>query len=73
MWTHLKAHSAKLDQVFQPLYDKAEEFDRPWSIAELKLSKDDIKWLLTWLENLTSESMEYDNKYVKLVKHGDNV
>ncbi|MFQ5330396.1 MAG: hypothetical protein ACE5D4_10465, partial [Thermodesulfobacteriota bacterium] len=58
MWTHLELHSAKLEQVFKPLCDKAAEFDRAWSIAELRLPENDIIWLRSWLGGLTPESIK---------------
>ena len=58
MWTHLESHSVKLEQVFEPLLIKTVQFDRSWSIAELRLTKDEIDWLLSWFSYLTPESME---------------
>lgn len=58
MWTHLEPHSAKLEQVFEPIRTKAIQFDRPWSIAELRLTKDETDWLLSWFSHLTPESIE---------------
>ena len=56
MWTHLEPPSAKLEQVFKPMFAKAMQFDRVWSIADLRLSDDDVKWLRSWFGCLTQES-----------------
>lgn len=58
MWMQLEPHSAKLEQVFQPLHERASEFKRMWSIAELRLAQEDVTWLRSWFESLTPESPE---------------
>ena len=57
MWTHLEPRSAGLQQVFEPLYISATQYDRIWSIAELKLAKDEIEWLRSWFSRLTLASI----------------
>ena len=73
MWTHLEPHSAKLEQVFEPLRTKAVQFDRPWSIAELRLAKDEIDWLRCWFSYLTPESIEIWFKSVSPQKIGSEM
>ena len=68
MWGHLESTSAKLEEVFEPLHKKAMEYNRPWSIAELALSGDDIKWLRTWFDALKPSSTENWIKSVMLTK-----
>ncbi len=69
MWTHLEPHSAKLDQVFEPLRAKAAHAERPWSIAELRLPEDEVGWLRSWFGCLTPESAENWIKSVMLAKY----
>ena len=72
MWTHLEPHSAKLEQVFRPLCAKAVEFGRMWSIAELKLSEEEVAWLRCWFDCLTPESTEsWFNFVLPLKVEGD--
>ena len=73
MWTHLELHSAKLEQVFEPFRAKALQFDRPWSIAELGLAKDEVDWLLRWFSHLTPESIEIWFKSVSPQKIGSEM
>ena len=73
MWTHLELHSVKLEQVFEPFCAKALQFDRPWSIAELELAKDEVDWLLRWFSHLTPESMEIWFKSVSPQKIGSEM
>jgi len=72
MWTHLEPHSAKLEQVFEPLHAKAAQYDHAWSIAELRLSEDDVTWLRSWFGCLTPESTENWTKSVMLAKYEDD-
>lgn len=48
MWTHLDLASALLIDVFSPLVDCAKNYDRPWSIAELRIPNEDVSWLRSW-------------------------
>jgi len=57
MWTDLEPRSAGLQQVFEPLYISATQYDRMWSIAELKLAKDEVEWLRSWFSHLTLTSI----------------
>ena len=68
MWTHLEPHSAKLEQVFEPLRVRAVQFDQMWSIAELRLPEDEVEWLRCWFGCLTPESTENWVKSVLLPK-----
>ena len=68
MWTHLEPDSAKLEQVFEPLCARAVEFSRVWSIAELKLSEDEVAWLRRWFDCLTPETTESWFKFVLPLK-----
>lgn len=58
MWTHLDSRSAQLEQVFEPLNERAARFKVAWSIAELVLSKEDIEWLRSWFQNFASENSD---------------
>lgn len=58
MWTFLDPRSAKLEEVFKPLHDKAIEFGRLWSIAEIKITEDDISWLRSWFSHIASRSTD---------------
>lgn len=53
MWTNLEIDNATIEDIFQPINDKAKEYERPWSIAELLLTEDDIRWLKAWFRCLT--------------------
>ena len=68
MWTGLESRSANLEQVFNPLHAKAMEYDRAWSIAELKLTKDDVEWLKCWFNYLTPESTENWSNFMMQVR-----
>jgi len=52
MWHHLRLESADIDSIFAPLAQRGAEFNRPWSIAELQLSEEDLDWLAHWLVKL---------------------
>jgi hypothetical protein len=52
MWEHLSPSNANLESVYEPLQKKADQFDRLWSIAELRLTSDDIHWLEAWFSLL---------------------
>ncbi|OGD18063.1 MAG: hypothetical protein A2W03_14415 [Candidatus Aminicenantes bacterium RBG_16_63_16] len=52
MWNHLRPEAAAIDEVFAPLAEKATAFNGPWSVAELKLSDEDIEWLSDWFVTL---------------------
>jgi len=73
MWTHLEPHSAKLEQVFEPLHTKAAQYDHAWSIAELRLSENDVKWLRSWFGCLTPERVENWIKSATFAKHEDGI
>jgi hypothetical protein len=73
MWTHLEPHSAKLEQVFEPFHAKAAQYDHAWSIAELRLSENDVKWLRSWFGCLTPESTENWTKSVMFAKYESDV
>lgn len=73
MWTHLEPHSAKLEQVFEPLRAKAAQYGHAWSIAELKLSEDDVTWLRSWFGCLTPEITENWTKSAMLAKYESDV
>ncbi|MFA5156986.1 MAG: hypothetical protein WC532_06305 [Candidatus Omnitrophota bacterium] len=67
MWTHLEFHLANLEQVFEPLRIKAEQYDRAWSIAELRLADDDVKWLQSWFSCWSPQSTEkWDSNYRRM-------
>ena len=53
MWTHLEPNSARIHGVFVPLHAGAKQYDRAWSIAELRLARDDVDWLRSWLKHLS--------------------
>ncbi|MCK4394926.1 hypothetical protein KAX17_18670, partial [Candidatus Bipolaricaulota bacterium] len=72
MWTHLEPHSAKLEQVFEPLHAKAAQYDHAWSIAELRLSEDDVTWLRSWFGCLTPERTGNWINSVMLAKYEDD-
>lgn len=52
MWDDLDPESADIYSVYSPLAQKSSEFKRPWSVAELKLSQEDIDWLTRWFIEL---------------------
>jgi hypothetical protein len=58
MWEQLDAKTASLKSVYEPLLNRAEQFSRPWSIAEARLSPNDIEWLRTWFAYLRPEIVE---------------
>lgn len=68
MWTHFNPCSAKLEQVFELLRAKVTQYDRAWSIAELRLAEDDVKWLRSWFRYLTPEITE---NWIKPVMHAE--
>ncbi len=71
MWTHLEIEKATIENIFNPLHDKAKEYDRQWSIAELLLTVDDIKWLRAWFRCLTPDNTQNWVKSVMLTKLED--
>ena len=46
--------STTIEQAYSPLLSKA-NFDRHWSIAELKLDKKDLQWLEDWFSQVTPD------------------
>lgn len=68
MWSHLEPHSAKLETVFEPLQERAVEFDRPWSIAELRLPDREVTWLRDWFRSLTPGNTQNWIQSVMLAK-----
>ena len=68
MWTNLKPNVATLEQIYKPLSEIAAEFNRPWSLAELRLNKDDLDFLRSWFGYLTPKSVENWFKTVMLSK-----
>lgn len=71
MWTHLEIEKATIENVFEPLHDKAKEYEHPWSIAELLLKESDIEWLRAWFRCLTNNSTQNWVKSVMLTKLED--
>lgn len=72
MWTHLHPQKTTLEEVYKPLHTRSEEFGRLWSVAELRLSDNDLEWLRSWIGNLTPESTENWIKTVLLTKYEGN-
>lgn len=68
MWTDLDPESAKLEEVFGRLHKRATVFERPWSIAELRLDDGSVDWLRSWFRNLTPNRTEEWIKSVVLSK-----
>jgi len=58
MWENLDPSSASLASAFKPLLYQANQFGRPWSIAELRLSAVDIQWLHTWLAHVNAKDSQ---------------
>ena len=58
LWAKLNPRTASLSRIFSPLWNAAEGYDRPWSIAELCLSGDDVDWLLSWLQSAPTSKVE---------------
>lgn len=58
MWERLDPHSTDLEQAFAPLHREAVQRDHPWSIAELRLSEDDTRWLREWFACLIPMKVE---------------
>ncbi|GMW00917.1 MAG: hypothetical protein AMXMBFR84_20540 [Candidatus Hydrogenedentota bacterium] len=54
MWDGLDPRTTTLEQAFEPLYSRAQEFNAKWSIAELRLKEADIKWLQEWFVSLST-------------------
>lgn len=52
LWERFQVAETKLSEVFESLLPEIQKFDRPWSVAELCLSKEDIQWLKAWFANL---------------------
>lgn len=71
MWYDRKPESATLEEVFWPLHAKATGFERPWSIAELRLTDQDVQWLRSWFTHLTPESTDNWIKSVTLSRFSD--
>jgi carbamoylphosphate synthase large subunit len=55
MWEQLDPKTANLQSIYELLLNKAEQYDHRWSIAELKLSPDDILWLKSWFADINPE------------------
>lgn len=70
MWKQLNPKTASLESVYEPLLCKANQLDRPWSIAEVRLSANDIQWLRTWFAYLKPESVENWVKSILMVRLG---
>ncbi len=51
MWDRLPLE-ADIEQVFNGLQDKAVEFARPWSGAELQLTEAEVQWFRDWFRNV---------------------
>jgi hypothetical protein len=70
MWKQLNPKTASLESVYEPLLYKANQLDRPWSIAEVRLSANDIQWLRTWFTHLKPESVENWARSILMVRLG---
>jgi len=55
MWEQLDPKTANLQSLYEPLLNKASQAVHPWSIAEMKLSSNDIQWLKTWFADINPE------------------
>lgn len=71
MWTQLEIEKATIENIFKPLHDRAKEYERPWSIAELSLTKNEINWLRAWFRCLTPNNTQNWVKSVMLTKLED--
>lgn len=58
MWENLDPRSTKLEEAFGPLQREAARRDHPWSIAELRLTEDDTRWLREWFARLLPKEAE---------------
>jgi hypothetical protein len=56
MWGNLSPDKADIGAVYAPLAQKAAEFGRAWSAAELQLSEDDLDWLGCWFAALPADA-----------------
>lgn len=57
LWASMDVESVTLLQVFKPMRTRARRFERPWSIAELRLSEEDVTWLRRWFQGLSEKSV----------------
>lgn len=71
MWNHLQIDKATIEEIYKPLYGRAKEFDYPWSIAELSLTKHDIEWLKSWFKYLTPDNTRNWIQTILLTKLDD--
>ena len=55
MWVSLNPQETSVEQVFEPLATRSRDYDRPWSVAELRLTDGDIQWLQAWFSSLKPE------------------
>jgi hypothetical protein len=58
VWNQLDPKTTNLESVYEPLQYKASQMDQSWSIAEIRLSADDINWLVAWFANLKPKTVE---------------
>lgn len=56
MWEYMRADATDLESAYLPLAQRAAEFGRAWSIAELRLQPPDLEWLATWFALLPEEA-----------------
>ncbi|MHB8834442.1 MAG: hypothetical protein ACYC9Y_01845 [Candidatus Methylomirabilia bacterium] len=55
LWASLPLNSTADKQLFDFLVKERDRFNRPWSIAELRLSDAAVEWLLSWFRSLNTE------------------
>lgn len=55
LWASLPLSATTDKQLFDLLAGERDKFNRPWSIAELRLSDPDVEWLLSWFRSLNPE------------------
>lgn len=60
IWTH-QGQNAAIEDVYQPLADHAKGQEHPWSIVELRLSDEDVRWLNAWLQSFSMPSWDNDH------------
>lgn len=55
LWASLPFSGTTVTQLLAPFIRARDRFNRPWSIAELRLSDADVEWLLSWFKSLNTD------------------
>ncbi len=71
MWERLNYKDTSIELIYLQLLEEAKNHDKPWSIAELKLSTDDINWLRLWFNQLKPEKTLNCLRSAEFTNHHD--